>query len=248
MKNLNHTDSAEPFQTRFRSTRGFTLIELLVVIAIIAILAAILFPAFARARENARRASCQSNLKQIALGIFQYTQDYDEKFPAYYGGVGNYGWAEEIQPYTKSLQILQCPSESEPPKTDASVNGYTDYGINIRLGLEPATSVVDGKSLSILTQPTLTVLNFDYVTQPGTSWSAGCASQGSVCTTAGLAEFYPSIAQRHLDGQVFSFCDGHVKWYKGASPSVSASVYNQITPGSGAGIVSGSSPTFNLTP
>ena len=61
---------------------GFTLIELLVVIAIISILAAILFPAFARARENARRASCQSNLKQIGLGIFQYTQDYDERLPA----------------------------------------------------------------------------------------------------------------------------------------------------------------------
>lgn len=61
--------------------KGFTLIELLVVIAIIAILAAILFPVFARARENARKAACQSNLKQIGLGILQYTQDYDEKFP-----------------------------------------------------------------------------------------------------------------------------------------------------------------------
>ena len=68
-------------QTLHRRTTAFTLIELLVVIAIIAILAAILFPVFARARENARRSSCQSNLKQIALGIKQYTQDYDEKFP-----------------------------------------------------------------------------------------------------------------------------------------------------------------------
>lgn len=66
---------------KFSSKKGFTLIELLVVIAIIAILAAILFPVFARARENARRASCQSNLKQIGLGILQYAQDYDERYP-----------------------------------------------------------------------------------------------------------------------------------------------------------------------
>jgi len=69
-----------------RRTRGFTLIELLVVIAIIAILAAILFPVFARARENARRASCMSNMKQIGLGLMQYLQDYDEAFPTYLMG------------------------------------------------------------------------------------------------------------------------------------------------------------------
>src|SRR6187549_1872617 len=90
--------------------KGFTLIELLVVIAIIAILAAILFPAFARARENARRASCQSNLKQIGLGIMQYTQDYDEKYPYQAtGGAGDcfadtapINWARGIYPYVKS--------------------------------------------------------------------------------------------------------------------------------------------------
>src|SRR5687767_4467240 len=95
---------------------GFTLIELLVVIAIIAILAAILFPVFARARENARRASCQSNLKQIALGVFQYRQDYDERFPIDGSGTGDsLGWAYVIQPYLKSEQIFQCPSENTKP-------------------------------------------------------------------------------------------------------------------------------------
>mgnify|MGYP001548207113 CR=1 FL=1 len=68
--------------------RAFTLIEMLVVVAIIAVLAAILFPVFARARENARRASCQSNLKQIALGIFMYAQDYDERMPLLVPGGG----------------------------------------------------------------------------------------------------------------------------------------------------------------
>ena len=99
--------------------RAFTLIELLVVIAIIAILAAILFPVFARARENARRSSCTSNLKQIGLGLIQYSQDYDETVPrsayiGYYGqsGDGSYKWMDAIYPYVKSEQIFVCPSDS----------------------------------------------------------------------------------------------------------------------------------------
>src|ERR671914_167689 len=91
-----------------RSAKGFTLIELLVVIAIIAILAAILFPVFARARENARRASCQSNLKQLGLGIMQYSQDYDERLV--HTGYDEASWRIRIFPYVKSAQIYFCPS------------------------------------------------------------------------------------------------------------------------------------------
>src|SRR5438874_9564256 len=91
-------------------TQGFTLIELLVVIAIIAILAAILFPAFARARENARRSSCQSNLKQIGLGMAQYTQDYDEMLPSCQ--MGGQGFDTLINPYVKSAQVWKCPSDA----------------------------------------------------------------------------------------------------------------------------------------
>ena len=123
-------------QNRKPISQGFTLIELLVVIAIIAILAAILFPVFARARENARRSSCQSNLKQIGLGFAQYTQDYDSKFPqarsnsfgsissppvfpsSAFNGVTqspshswSLSWAAVIQPYLKSTQIMTCPSQ-----------------------------------------------------------------------------------------------------------------------------------------
>jgi prepilin-type N-terminal cleavage/methylation domain-containing protein/prepilin-type processing-associated H-X9-DG protein len=103
-------------RTRTTSKRtGFTLIELLVVIAIIAILASILFPVFGRARENARRSSCQSNLKQIGLGVAQYTQDYDEKMPvAAWSPAANQqvSWKDAIQPYIKSKQLFACPSNT----------------------------------------------------------------------------------------------------------------------------------------
>jgi prepilin-type N-terminal cleavage/methylation domain-containing protein/prepilin-type processing-associated H-X9-DG protein len=96
-----------------RRANGFTLIELLVVIAIIAILAAILFPVFAQAREKARRASCVSNLKQIGLGMMQYSQDYDETMPIAAYNMWNRQttkWMDIIQPYVKSTQLFDCPS------------------------------------------------------------------------------------------------------------------------------------------
>ena len=103
--------------SNFRTKSAFTLIELLVVIAIIAILAAILFPVFARARENARRSSCMSNMKQLGLGVLQYTQDYDEKYPSGTNGTRGRGWAGQIFPYVKSAQIYVCPSDTKPNNT-----------------------------------------------------------------------------------------------------------------------------------
>ena len=99
-----------------KTKTGFTLIELLVVIAIISLLAAILFPVFGRVRENAKRSSCQSNLKQIGLGIMQYTQDFDEKYPigtwAYVNGNGvQSAWDVVTQPYLRSSQVSACPSD-----------------------------------------------------------------------------------------------------------------------------------------
>lgn len=110
-----------------RGAKGFTLIELLVVIAIIAILASILFPVFATARERARAraASCLSNMKQIGLGVMQYTQDYDESYPMddVAPGYVQHLWSSQLvlQPYLKSTQILRCPSDSLPDPSAATL-------------------------------------------------------------------------------------------------------------------------------
>jgi prepilin-type N-terminal cleavage/methylation domain-containing protein/prepilin-type processing-associated H-X9-DG protein len=158
-----------------RVKSAFTLIELLVVIAIIAILAAILFPVFGRARENARRSSCQSNLKQIGLGIVQYTQDYDEKFAP---GLGNdwsaTSWAVVVQPYMKSLQVFRCPSSSQgtygQPWASADWAGVPiDYASNGYIRWNGSQNVLGGvmgipdtppmgKSLAAMNRPADTIL------------------------------------------------------------------------------------------
>src|ERR671918_637651 len=94
-----------------RRSRGFTLIELLVVIAIIAILAAILFPVFAKARESARKSACQNNLKQIGTGLQMYANDYDEKYMIY-NQLPHAHWGYVVQPYIKNYGVFRCPSNS----------------------------------------------------------------------------------------------------------------------------------------
>lgn len=167
-------------ETKRRHKPGFTLIELLVVIAIIAILAAILFPVFSRARENARRASCQSNLKQIGLGIMQYTQDYDEKLPhsANYNvfGAGSFdpnslssrkeaqSWRSMIYPYVKSAQVYYCPSyfpeyngaptkQDWQPNLDGTVDDFTTSGYAVNEGRVPPDSDISQRGIGGIRGP-----------------------------------------------------------------------------------------------
>ena len=118
--------------------KGFTLIELLMVIAVIAIIAAILFPVFQKMRENARRASCQSNLKQIDLAITQYAQDSDETLPTRQLGITDRteceSWRATIYPFVKSGGVFQHPSNSR--------NGVTDYNVGLPSSTEPTSLTV----------------------------------------------------------------------------------------------------------
>ncbi len=122
---------------RFKKS-AFTLIELLVVIAIIAILAAILFPVFAQAREKARQTSCLSNAKQLGLGVMMYAQDYDEQYPM----TANYGmpsatrmiWSDMVVPYLKNKDIFKCPSAVAPGYPNGwAERGYSAIGMNAQL-------------------------------------------------------------------------------------------------------------------
>ncbi|MBP8955371.1 MAG: DUF1559 domain-containing protein [Armatimonadetes bacterium] len=191
--------------------RGFTLIELLVVIAIIAILAAILFPVFARAREKARQTACLSNLKQIGLGAMMYSQDYDEMImPGYMcsRANGSFGWWYEangrIQPYVKNIQLIKCPS-------DPTAN--FGYGINYNLyngGPNPGDGCYSagGRAMSKITKPAEvgsfadSYLNCSYPGNRRGHWGTDPAG----ATLCGRVEC------RHNNGANIAYCDGHAKW------------------------------------
>ncbi len=126
-----------------RSTAAFTLIELLVVIAIIAILAAILFPVFAQARERARQASCLSNQRQLALGVMMYVQDHDESFPmtANYGTPERTIWSQMVEPYVRNRGVFLCPSASSPGyPVDWANRGYASVGMTAQTAFDPSAA------------------------------------------------------------------------------------------------------------
>jgi prepilin-type N-terminal cleavage/methylation domain-containing protein/prepilin-type processing-associated H-X9-DG protein len=193
--------------------RGFTLIELLVVIAIIAILAAILFPVFAKAREKARQSSCLSNLKQMGLAFLQYVQDYDERMPRANNAPCTYLlpngtvststnmlWHYQISPYIKNWQIYNCPSNSVQLDL-ANYDSSFGYGYH---ATEPTWNLA-GRSIGELNVPAETIMLADssyYLVD----WDARVAPDNG-----------DPPAAIHNEGANVTFCDGHAKWYKAST-------------------------------
>jgi len=218
-------------------TGGFTLIELLVVIAIIAILAAILFPVFAKVREKARQTSCLSNEKQIGLSILEYVQDNDEGFPpAARFGNDQDGWANSVYPYIKSTGVFICPDD---PDTAAPAGQYeTSYALNA--AMRPNYGAI-GSKLAGQTSPAVTVMavestygysDFGIVgsAKDYSSYTDGFYWAGSALLMTGplgsatdnntyLPAQSPAImdtpyktAGIHTGGSNFLLADGHAKW------------------------------------
>ena len=201
---------------------GFTLIELLVVIAIIAILAAILFPVFAKAREKARQTACLSNLKQISLGGLMYAGDHDDvPVPAYVRDGRTsaertyylffYEPAGLLAPYVKNAQLFHCPSSA----ISGAAHGYTprggtDYGINIRINywdfdVYPPQPLA---KLSEIKYPAETVFCVE------TDWTRSTQDHNTSNSWRIIESHHPSyfIPARHNGGANVAFQDGHAKW------------------------------------
>lgn len=207
---------------------GFTLIELLVVVAIIAILAAILFPVFSRAREKARSSSCQANLKQIGTAAKMYTQDYDERFVQRRTQVAmgdNRSWRVLLFPYTKSKTIYTCPSNAKTSfannwngGSDYSMTGYYDanYGISRVHYAGGGPKTPSGKRLAEFSHPSTSIVFGD--TGGGISISRRSNSHGWHRTG--------SASKQHNGVANYVFADGHAKVYNPQAIQCSGTLCN----------------------
>ena len=237
--------------------KGFTLVVLLVVISIIAIIAAILFPVFARARENARRASCLNNLKQFGLAAMQYVQDYDGWYPREFvpttepsptgrtNIVNNrWLWQEILYPYHKNFDIVSCPSTLSGTK-ELGTNGVEglaigSYGMNEALGPPPSSGPAVHESAFINVAEKYMFMDAgSYYIRPsyvldknGLSYLPGAGSFKPVaCDNVLTGDVGKDCGfGRHFGGVNMVFTDGHAKWLKSEVVYNEAVRYQTITP------------------
>ncbi|MCD6361581.1 MAG: DUF1559 domain-containing protein [Armatimonadetes bacterium] len=205
--------------------RGFTLIELLVVIAIIAILAAILFPVFAKAREKARQTSCLSNLKQLGLGLMMYCEDYDETYPdARYGSNPSpYPLIYEcLVPYTKNYQIWICPSSGGRMRGGVmrpmTYNGrhfpvYPNYGWNSALAARKMADLEHSAEVAAIADCSHPI----WASHVGRiAWANSgdgvLYDDGAGYNANGYPQYMTDAYSRHNGGENIAFADGHAKW------------------------------------
>ena len=188
--------------------KGFTLIELLVVIAIIAILAAILFPVFAKAREKARQASCLSNAKQLALACLQYSQDYDECLPMarHQSNATNawQGWDVLVMPYVKNTQVFKCPSDGRA--APAAPAFLTSYGCTCDAATNAMGPNNTATPIGKIYYPAELLLFLDGL---AAAYNHRPAGVGAPCT---CADTNTVLTFRHNEGSNIAFVDGHAKW------------------------------------
>ncbi len=203
--------------------RAFTILELLIVLGIVAVLAAIIFPVFARARQNARRASCQTHLKQIGLGMMQYARDYDEKMPLSLTVQGE-TWVDILHPYIKSDAVFLCPNDLTPFPLPNPYRRRTSYALNQLYAHIPRERLFSTPgsgphsiNLAKIQSPAGTIAagdSSDYlqVTMAPRSTSVALALNAAP-PSFGDGGKLGRFVGRHLDGTNWLFLDGHVKWH-----------------------------------
>ncbi len=184
---------------------GFTLIELLVVIAIIAILAAILFPVFARARAKALQNTCLSNAKQLTLGLLMYASDNDQKFPRHLGATygAHPGWYDPVVPYVKNDQIFVCPEDRYQPSSDLPyMTSRPSYVLSANMA---------GVAQQFVLNPPCVILLGPIGCTHNPRLMAGSDYRYGICNNqAGIFD----AMKRHNEGENWGLVDGHAKWYK----------------------------------